>query len=92
MNGIATFDGGNHVEFAKQVAKYVKKQVDKGKRFRVTSGFINKYLFIFVSAVIDNPTLDMLKKQLLKDERMNLKCRLEDSFLEEGLFIYFLHH
>ncbi|GJY30282.1 DNA topoisomerase 2, partial [Tanacetum coccineum] len=80
VNNIATMKGGTHVDYiTTQITSYLASIVD----FKPND--IKRYLWVFVNAIIDNPTFDsQTKEELMSDEgSFGSTCELTPDFLNK---------
>ena len=85
VNSICTTKGGKHVEhIVKQVSEHLKKVLLK-KNNSIKPAYIKNQLWVFVSAMIINPTFDSQAKETLTTSVKDFgsKCKLEEDFLKK---------
>jgi DNA topoisomerase-2 len=86
VNGINTIKGGKHIEYITNII--TKNLVDMTlakKKKNVKSQHIKDNLFIFVKALIVNPSFDSQSKETLTTpvSKFGSKCELSDKFFEK---------
>lgn len=89
MNGIATVKGGTHVNcVTEQIENYVVEKVHQMKKDvnNIQPHAVKNHLWIFVKALIDNPSFSSQTKMTLttKEENFGSSCILSDEFLNKG--------
>ena len=88
-NSIATIRGGTHVaHVADQIVANVMAAVNKKNKTAGVKPFqIKNHMWIFVNALIDNPTFDSQTKETLTTRASSFgsKCELSDVFLKKGM-------
>ena len=85
VNSISTYKGGPHVDYiANQVIKHLAATLKKKKQ-DVPRQLIKNHLFVFVNALIENPTFDSQTKDQLttKEKLFGSKCTLNPDFLKK---------
>ncbi|KAB5554648.1 DNA topoisomerase [Coniochaeta sp. 2T2.1] len=86
VNSIATTSGGTHVNYiADQIVQALLKDLNKrAKGHSLKANHIRNHIFIFVSALVNNPTFNSQTKEQLtsKPSSFGKKCELTDSFLK----------
>ncbi len=87
VNGCETKDG-THVEvMSNSVAYYIQEHIKKKYKFDVSFNHIKKYMFMFISIKIPNPTFDHQTKTRLdtpwKKYEKKLGLWLTDAFLKK---------
>lgn len=89
VNGICTSRGGTHVNaIADQIVDKIQEQLQKRhKKIQVKNHQIKQNLYIFVRALIINPTFDSQTKETLtkKPSQFGSKCELSDKFIQSIL-------
>mgnify|MGYP001092062392 CR=1 FL=1 len=87
VNGIATSNGGTHVNYirdqiVRKVGKLIKQK--KGSSSDIKPGFIRENLWIFVNAIVENPAFTSQTKESLSLEpsKFGFKHNLNDEFIE----------
>lgn len=89
MNGIATIKGGTHVEYiTNQIANFVMTAVNKkNKNANVKAHNVKSYLWVFINALIDNPSFDSQTKETLtkRANSFGSACELTPDFLKNGM-------
>ena len=87
-NSIATTKGGTHVTvIADQIAKNLAASIQKkNKAAQVKPAHIKSHMWIFVNALIENPTFDsQTKEQLtLPASKFGTKPTLSEDFMKKG--------
>lgn len=87
-NSVSTTKGGNHVTvIADQISKYLLQTVSKkNKGATVKAAQIKNHMWIFVNALIENPTFDSQTKEqmTLQVSKFGSKPVLSDDFLKKG--------
>ena len=87
VNSIATTSGGTHVNYiADQIVAALLKDLNKkSKGHTLKSNHIRNHIFIFVSALIDNPAFNSQTKEQLtsKMSSFGTKCVLTEGFLKK---------
>ncbi|KAK6149154.1 hypothetical protein DH2020_016679 [Rehmannia glutinosa] len=89
VNAIATMKGGTHVDYVTdQLIDYVKNgEVSKeNPNIIVRPNLVKNNFWVFVNALIDNPTFNSQTKLTLTTSPANFgsSCELEVDFLEKG--------
>lgn len=89
MNGIATVKGGTHVNcVTDQIVDYVVEKVIKMKKDvnEIQPHAVKNHLWIFIKALIDNPSFSSQTKMTLttKEENFGSSCELSDELLNKG--------
>jgi DNA topoisomerase II len=91
-NSIATTKGGTHVAcIADQLAKNLVACIQKKNRAaQVKPAHIKSHMWIFVNALIENPTFDsQTKEQLtLPASKFGTKPTLSEEFMKKGKLVY----
>lgn len=89
-NSIATTKGGTHVTYlADQIAKNLIGSVSKkNKAAAVKPAQIKSHMWLFVNALIENPTFDSQTKETLTlpSNKFGSKPALSDEFFKRGMF------
>jgi DNA topoisomerase II len=87
-NSISTMKGGTHVNFiADQIAKNLINSITKkNKGAAVKPAQIRNHMWIFVNALIENPTFDSQTKETLtlSSSKFGSKPTLSEDFLKKG--------
>ncbi|KAH7527912.1 hypothetical protein FEM48_Zijuj05G0016600 [Ziziphus jujuba var. spinosa] len=87
VNSIATIKGGTHVDYiTNQITNHVMNVVNKkNKNANVKAHNVKNYLWVFVSALIDNPAFDSQTKETLtiRPSSFGSKCELPPEFLKK---------
>jgi hypothetical protein len=67
VNSIGATRGGTHVKLAtRQIVKYLRAVLAKRtQKVTITPGMVQQYLFVFVKAMVKNPTFDSHVKETL---------------------------
>ena len=84
VNGINTLRGGKHVEYiTNQITKAMVDMVKSKKKKEVKPQHIKENLFVFVKALVINPSFDSQTKETLTTQvsKFGSKCELTDKFL-----------
>ncbi|KAG2389063.1 hypothetical protein C9374_014463 [Naegleria lovaniensis] len=85
VNSISTTKGGKHVEHVvKQISDHLKKVLIK-KNSTIKPAYIKNQLWVFVSALIINPSFESQSKETLTTNVKDFgsKCKLEEDFLKK---------
>jgi DNA topoisomerase-2 len=78
VNGIYTIKGGKHIEYVtNQISKKICEMIQKRKKIVVKQHIIKDHLFVFVKAVINNPTFDSQTKETLTTPYSKFGSKLE---------------
>ncbi|KAK8484332.1 hypothetical protein V6N11_047370 [Hibiscus sabdariffa] len=87
VNGIATINGGTHVEYvSSQICNYVLNVINKkNKNTNIDIYNVKNHLWVFVNALIDNPAFDSQTKEtlILPPRCFGSKCELSEDFLKK---------
>lgn len=87
-NSIATIKGGTHVmHMADQIAKNLIAAIEKkNKAAKVKPAQIKNHMWIFVNALIENPTFDSQTKETLTltASKFGSKPALSEDFMKKG--------
>jgi DNA topoisomerase-2 len=87
-NSIATIKGGTHVNaIADQITKGLIAQIEKkNKGAKVKPASIKNHMWIFVNAMIENPTFDSQTKETLTlpVSKFGSKPTLSEDFMKKG--------
>ncbi|KAE8675459.1 Detected protein of confused Function [Hibiscus syriacus] len=89
VNGISTTKGGTHVDHVTDlISKYVMESINKKKRKKknhVKVADVKNNMWVFVNALIDNPTFDSQTKETLTldQSKFGSICELSEDFLEK---------
>ncbi|XP_062080691.1 DNA topoisomerase 2-like [Humulus lupulus] len=87
VNLIATIKGGTHVDHVtSQITNHVMNLVNKkNKNANFKAHNMKNYLWVFVNALIDNPTFDSQTKETLTihPSSFGSKCELPPEFLKK---------
>ena len=88
-NSISTIKGGTHVALiAEQIAKNLLASIQKkNKAATVKPAQIKNHMWIFVNALIENPTFDSQTKETLTlpASKFGTKPVLSDEFMKKGM-------
>lgn len=91
-NSIATTKGGTHVQYiADQLAKNLAATIQKKNRAaQVKPAHIKSHMWIFVNALIENPTFDSQTKETLTlpASKFGSKPTLSEEFMKKGKLRY----
>lgn len=89
VNNIATSKGGRHVDYVcDQIVQCIlEKAQKKGKGLQLKPFQIKNHLFVFVSALIENPTFDSQTKETMTLNRKSFgsECNLSEKFQKQVL-------
>lgn len=89
VNSINTLKGGTHVNYiAEQLIKEIVLHINKKeKNLNIKPQYVRNHLFIFVNALIVNPSFDTQTKTNLttKKSQFGSKCELDDKFIKQVL-------
>src|SRR6266545_1966697 len=89
-NSISTIKGGTHVAYmADQIAKNLVTAIQKkNKAATVKPAQIKNHMWIFVNALIENPTFDSQTKETLTlpASKFGSKPSLSEDFMKKGAF------
>jgi len=89
-NSISTIKGGNHVNvITDQIAKNLVATISKkNKAAAVKPAKIKEHVWIFVNALIENPTFDSQTKELmtLPSTKFGSRPTLSEDFMKKGKF------
>ena len=92
-NSISTMKGGTHVNYiADQISKNLISIITKrNKGATVKPAQIRNHMWIFVNALIENPTFDSQTKETLTlpSTKFGTKPTLPEEFLKKGGVPYF---
>tara|TARA_Y100000389_G_scaffold37455_1_gene31793 strand:- start:4124 stop:7606 length:3483 start_codon:yes stop_codon:yes gene_type:complete len=85
VNGIYTSKGGKHVDYILQIV--TKKLTDiilKKEKITVKPSYIREHLFLFINAIIVNPSFDSQTKDFLttQSSKFGSTCKFTDKFFE----------
>lgn len=86
VNGINTLKGGKHVEYiTNQITKKLAEMITKRKKVSVKTNVVKEHLFVFIKAVIANPTFDSQTKEYLTTPytKFGSKFDINDKFIEK---------
>lgn len=94
-NSIATTKGGTHVNhMADQIAKNLIAAIGKkNKGATVKPAQIKNHMWIFVNALIENPTFDSQTKETLTltASKFGTKPALSEEFMKKGMYLVELY-
>jgi DNA topoisomerase-2 len=85
-NKFATIEGGAHVDYvSNQIVASVVRICRK--HFQVEEFEVKRHLWVFVNAIIDNPTFDSPTRDALTtpQESFDSSCELSDQFPSNGM-------
>lgn len=92
-NAIATTKGGTHVTaIADQIAKNLVATVEKkNKGAKVKAAQVKNHLWVFVNALIENPTFDSQTKETmtLPASKFGTRPTLPEEFYKKGRFLVY---
>jgi DNA topoisomerase-2 len=92
-NSIATIRGGTHVQYVTdQIVNHILGVVNKKNKTAGVKPFqIKNHMWVFVNALIDNPTFDSQTKETLTSRAGSFgsKCELSEEFLKKGMWQQF---
>ena len=78
VNGVWTAKGGKHVEYVvSQLTKKLVELIKKRRKIDVRPAQIRECLFLFVRAIVPNPTFDSQTKDTLTTPYTRFKSKLE---------------
>ena len=86
VNGINTIKGGKHIEYiTNMITKNLVDMTQSKKKKTVKAQHIKDNLFIFVKALIVNPSFDSQSKETLTTPvaKFGSKCELSDKFYDK---------
>ena len=90
VNGISTLKGGKHVDYVassiiKKVQTFASTKGIKRKKIELKPSHIKDNLFIFVRAIIENPSFDSQIKEYLTtpSTKFGSKCEVSEKFIEK---------
>lgn len=90
-NSISTTKGGTHVAcIADQIAKHLITGITKkNKAATVKATQLKNHMWIFVNALIENPTFDSQSKETmtLPASKFGIKPQLSEDFMKKGEFV-----
>ncbi|KAK7839210.1 dna topoisomerase 2 [Quercus suber] len=90
VNSIATTKGGTHVDYiTNQITNHIMNFVDKkNKNANIKAHNVKNYLWVFVNALIDNPTFDSQTKEILtiRQSSFGSKCEVSQDVYESNSF------
>ncbi|KAL3990740.1 DNA gyrase/topoisomerase IV subunit A family protein [Acanthocheilonema viteae] len=92
VNSIATTKGGRHVDYvvdqiASKLIDVIKKKIGKSGGISVKPFQIKNHMWIFVNALIENPTFDSQTKETmtLQSKNFGSTCELSEKFIQAAL-------
>jgi DNA topoisomerase-2 len=86
VNGINTIKGGKHIEYiTNMITKNLVDMTQSKKKKTVKAQHIKDNLFVFVKALIVNPSFDSQSKETLTTPvaKFGSKCELSDKFYDK---------
>jgi DNA topoisomerase-2 len=87
VNGVCTTKGGKHVDHVSaQIVKQIKEKIEKkNKGAPIRPQFIKNHLFMFVSALVINPSFDNQTKDTLTTNmnQFGSKCVITEEFMKK---------
>lgn len=87
VNGILTFQGGNHVSYILDqiCSKLITIIKQKNKTVNVKPSHIRDNLVLFIDSVIEDPSFNSQTKELLnnKKDTFGSTCEISDEFIKE---------
>jgi len=86
VNGINTDRGGRHVDYiTKQITAGAVEYIKKKKKVDIREDVIKSNIFVFISAIIENPSFDSQTKNTLTTTKSNFgsDCAVPDKFIED---------
>jgi DNA topoisomerase-2 len=90
VNGISTLKGGKHVDYVassiiKKVQTFASTKGIKRKKIDLKPSHIKDNLFVFVRAIIENPSFDSQIKEYLTtpSTKFGSKCEVSEKFIEK---------
>lgn len=93
VNSICTTRGGTHVEHVvTKITKHLMPIIEKkNKGAALKPSFIKSNIWIFVSALINNPSFDSQTKETLKSKvtEFGTRCDLSEDFFKKGVLHVF---
>ncbi|VDM95380.1 unnamed protein product [Thelazia callipaeda] len=91
-NSIATTKGGRHVDYivdqiTSQLIDVIKKKIGKSGGINVKPFQVKNHMWIFVNALIENPTFDSQTKETmtLQSKSFGSTCELSEKFIQSAL-------
>uniref|UniRef100_A0A1I8EJA9 DNA topoisomerase 2 n=1 Tax=Wuchereria bancrofti TaxID=6293 RepID=A0A1I8EJA9_WUCBA len=91
-NSIATTKGGRHVDYvvdqiASKLIDVIKKKIGKSGSINVKPFQIKNHMWIFVNALIENPTFDSQTKETmtLQSKSFDSTCELSEKFVQAAM-------
>ncbi|XP_065629232.1 DNA topoisomerase 2-like isoform X2 [Quercus suber] len=85
VNSIATTKDGTHVDYiTNQITNHIMNFVDKNANIKAHN--VKNYLWVFVNALIDNPTFDSQTKEILtvRESSFGSKCEVSQDVYESN--------
>ena len=90
VNGISTLKGGKHVDYVassiiKKIQTFASTKGIKRKKIDLKPSHIKDNLFVFVRAIIENPSFDSQIKEYLTtpSTKFGSKCEVSEKFIEK---------
>lgn len=87
VNGIWTFQGGNHVTHVlEQITKGIIAHIHaKNKNIKVKSSYIRDNITLYIDSVIEDPAFNSQTKEFLTTKVSNFgsKCEIDDKFIQK---------
>lgn len=87
-NSISTIKGGTHVNYvADQIAKHLVASIQKkNKAATVKPAQIKNHMWLFVNALIENPTFDSQTKETLtlQSSKFGSRASVSEEFMKKG--------
>ncbi|KAM3727830.1 DNA topoisomerase 2 top-2 [Dirofilaria immitis] len=91
-NSIATTKGGRHVDYVvdqitSKLIDVIKKKIGKSAGINIKPFQIKNHMWIFVNALIENPTFDSQTKETmtLQSKSFGSVCELSEKFIQAAL-------
>lgn len=89
VNGICTFNGGNHVKYIEDyiIKELVKVMKKKSKDVKIKANHLKEHLFFFVNCMVINPSFTSQTKEELKSvpEEFGTECTFTAAFIKRIL-------
>lgn len=86
-NGNLTKSGGKHVDYIMyQITNKLKKMIEEKKKVKnISTNMIKDRIFLFLKAVVDNPTFSSQSKDLMTLQSKDFGCKVDvsDKFIEK---------
>lgn len=86
VNGINTLKGGKHVDYiTNQITKKLAELINKRRKVNVKTNTVKEHLFVFIKAIINNPTFDSQTKEYLTTPygKFGSKFEIDDKSIEK---------